>query len=257
MKKKLFIIGTIAIMVLGWLLGLLFVADSVFGFLAPFREFISGLGNLAWVVFSIIFVASVSGLFFVGGLGSSFIYMAFLLFGTWRGFIISAVCIYVCSLITYALGDKIGEKPFKWAIGDANYEKANKVIGSPTFVALALLLPYFPDSLVCFFAGSSKMPWWSFAIVALVTRTIGVAGICFLGSGVLSIATWQPVVDTLGVIPTLLIMFSALVSFLALIVAVFLGGKKLEKIYERKKNVHLVSKVSSQEAKVEANKESA
>lgn len=247
MKKKLFIIGTVIVMVLGWLLGLLFVADSVFGFLAPFREFISGLGNLAWVVFSIIFVLTVSGLFFVGGLGSSFIYMAFLLFGTWRGFIISAVCIYACSLITYALGDRIGEKPFKWAIGDANYEKANKVIGSPTFVALALLLPYFPDSLVCFFAGSSKMRWWSFAIVALLTRTVGVAGICFLGSGVLSIATWQPVVEAIGVIPTLMIMFSVLISFLVLIVAVFIGGKKLEKIYERRKNVHLGKEIRTTE----------
>ena len=235
MKKKLFIALTVVVMILGWLLGLLFVADSIFGFLAPFRVFIASMGDWAWLIFSVIFVASVGGAFFIGGLGSSFIYMSVMLFGVWRGFVISTVCIFLASMLTYALGDRIGEKPFKWAIGDANYEKANKVICSPTFVALALLLPYFPDSLVCFFAGSSKMRWWSFAIVALVTRTMGVAGICFLGSGIMSIDTWKPVFDTLGTIPSLMIMFATIVAFLIVIVAVFIGGKKLEKIYERKK----------------------
>ena len=234
MSKKFVIAITISVMVLGWLLGGLFVADSIFGFMDGFRLFIQSLGEWAVIVFSIIFVASVGGAFFVGGLGSSFIYMAVLLFGVWQGFVISGICIYLASLLTYALGDRIGEKPFKWAIGDANYEKANKVICSPTFVALALLLPYFPDSLVCFFAGSSKMRWWSFAIVALVTRTMGVAGICFLGSGIMSIDTWKPVFDTLGTIPSLMIMFATIVAFLIVIVAVFIGGKKLEKIYERK-----------------------
>ena len=234
MSKKFVIAITISVMVLGWLLGGLFVADSIFGFMDGFREFIASLGSWAWLIFSVIFIATVSGAFFIGGLGSSFIFMSVMLFGVWRGFIISSVCIYLASLLTYALGDRIGEKPFKWAIGDANYEKANKVICSPTFVALALLLPYFPDSLVCFFAGSSKMRWWSFAIVALVTRTMGVAGICFLGSGIMSIDTWKPVFDTLGTIPSLMIMFATIVAFLIVIVAVFIGGKKLEKIYERK-----------------------
>ena len=243
MKKKLVVTSSVAIMILGWLLGGLFVADSIFGFLAPFRELIASLGNWAWLCFSLIFVAGVGGAFFISGLGSSFIYMSVMLFGAWHGFIISTVCIFLASMLTYILGDKVGERPFKWAIGNDNYEKVNKVIGSPTFTALALLLPYFPDSLVCFFAGSSKMRWWTFTIVALITRTLGVAGICFVGSGLLSVDTWQPVISALGILPTLMIMFSALISFITMIAVIFIGGKRLEKLYEDRQNKkHMLTK---------------
>lgn len=236
-KKKLVIVGSLALMVIGWAVGLLVVANSVFGFtfLANFQAFIAGLGTWAWVVFSILFVIVVGGLFFVEGLGSSFIYLSLLLFPLWKAFAIAMVCILLASMVSYLLGDLIGEKPFKWVIGAENYEKANKVVGSPTFIALALLLPYFPDSLVCFFAGTSKMKWYNFAIITAIARSIGVAGICFLGSGVFSITTWEPVFTAVGTIPALMIMFATLISFLTLIVAVFLGGKWLEKKFEQRK----------------------
>ncbi|MCX5775773.1 MAG: hypothetical protein NTV44_05415, partial [Firmicutes bacterium] len=205
-RKRLVIIVTIAVMAIGWTLGFLFVLDSVFGFLDGFKTFIASLGVWSWIVFSALFIVITSAFFFIGGIGSSFIYLANMLFHpTMNAFILSTICLFAISLIQYWLGRKIGVKPFRWAIGDKAYEQANKVTGSPTFIALALLLPYFPDSLVCFFAGASKMKFWTFFFVALIMRSVGVAGICFFGSGILSMDTWTPVFAALGTLPTLML----------------------------------------------------
>lgn len=229
-RKRLVIILTTVVMVLGWALGFVFLLDSVTGFLDGFKIFIASLGVWSWIVFAILFVVITSVFFFIGGVGSSFIYLANIVIEpTLNAFILSTVCLFAVSIIQYWLGRKIGVKPVRWAIGDKAYEQANKVTGSPTFIALALLLPYFPDSLVCFFAGASKMKFWTFFFVALFMRSVGVAGICFFGSGILSKETWIPVFEALGLLPTLMVMFSSLVAFLIFIVYVFKAGQWLEK----------------------------
>ncbi len=228
--KKVLVILTIITTILSWAIGFLFVGDSVFGFMDPFKEFIAGLGSWSWIVFSILFVAITSLLFFVGGIGSSFIQLSVLLFSpTWKAFILSTVCIFMASLAQYWIGRRIGVKPFKWVIGEKDYEKAVKVTGSPAIIGLALLLPYFPDSLVCFLAGASKNKFSSFWIIALIMRTVGVAGICFVSSSVLSLSTWQLAITNIGLVPTLCIMFSAAVSFILVIVSLFFAGRWLEK----------------------------
>lgn len=233
--KKLVVVLSVVLMAVGWILGLLFMGDNVFGFLDGFRESIQGFGEWALLAFGAIFVITVSGLFFVGGVGSAFIYMSVMLFGAWRGFLISSVCILLSSVATYAMGKYIGGKPFKWAIGEENYEKVRKIVASPTFVALALLFPGFPDTLVCFFSGAGKMKAVTFSLIALITRTAGVAAICLLGSGIMSVETWKPVYDSIGLIPMLIIIFSGVVSFAVSVYAFFKIGKLLEKKFEDRK----------------------
>ena len=57
------------------------------------------------------------------------------------------------------------------------------------------LFPIFPDDALCMVAGMTKMKFWYFAIIVAIFRTIGIASICFLGSGfinwaALSIIDW-------------------------------------------------------------------
>ncbi len=228
--KRVLVILTLVTTVLSWAIGFLFIGDAVFGFMDPFKDFIAGLGSWSWIVFSLLFVIITSALFFVGGIGSAFIQLSVLLFiSPWKAFILSTVCIFIASILQYWIGRRIGVRPFKWAIGEKDYAKAVKVAGSPTIIGLALLLPYFPDSLVCFLAGASKNKFSTFWIIALVMRTFGVAGICFVNASVLSIETWQLAITNIGWIPTLLIMFSAAVNFILVIVGLFFAGRWLEK----------------------------
>lgn len=228
--KKVLIILTLITTIMSWVIGFLFIGDAVFGFMTPFKTFIQGLGSWSWIVFSLLFVVITVSLFFVGGIGSAFIQLSVLLFApSYKAFILSAICIFAASILQYWLGRFIGVRPFKWAIGEKDYDKAVKIAGSPTIIGLALLLPYFPDSLICFLAGASKNKFSTFWIIALITRTFGVAGICFVNASVLSISTWQQAIGSIGLVPTLMIMFSGLVSFILLIVGLFFAGRWLEK----------------------------
>lgn len=232
-KRKVILTVGIVIMVLGWIMGGLFIANSVLGFMDGIQDAVSQLGAGSWIAFSLLFIVVSTVLFFVGGIGSAFIYTANLLFPTVQAFIISAICIFISSMVVYFAGKKLGTKAIKWAVSEEAYEKANKVIGSPTFIALFLLFPGFPDNLVCFFAGSSKLRWWGFALTALLTRTVGVASICFMGDA-MSIEVWKPMFDTIGIFPSIAFLFTLGMAMLAFIVSFFYLGKKLEKRFDTK-----------------------
>ena len=57
------------------------------------------------------------------------------------------------------------------------------------------LFPIFPDDALCLAAGMTKMRYRYFALITAIFRSVGIATICFLGSGLinwsaLSIVDW-------------------------------------------------------------------
>ena len=46
-------------------------------------------------------------------------------------------------------------------------------------------IPLFPHDTLCILAGLSKMKYWYFAPITLVMRSIEIASLCFLGSGII------------------------------------------------------------------------
>ena len=228
-KKQIVVIVSAVIMLIGMLVGGLFVANSVTGFLNDIETMFADTGILGMLGFAVVFIAIDTCFFFISGLSAAFIYLANILFPVWLAFIICSVSIFTVSMLIYLLGRKIGTKAFLWAFSEADYEKANHVISSPTFIFLALLFPGFPDTLICFLAGTGKLKAGWFALIVTIARTIGVASICFLDSGILAKETWQQCIAVIGLIPTLAIMFSAAVSFITVVIGAFIGGKWLEK----------------------------
>ena len=68
-------------------------------------------------------------------------------------------------------------------------EKYQKVIREKTtvFLALAFLLPYFPDDVLCILAGLTAIPFGRFALLVLVTRPWGLLFASALGGASLTI----------------------------------------------------------------------
>ena len=234
-KQKKFVIGlSIAVMLAGWAAGILFIANSMTGFLDDIELLFANTGIFGILGFAATFIITDTLLFFVSGLSSAFISIGNILLPIMTSFIVCSISMFIVSMLVYEFGKKFGTKAFLWAFSEKDYVKASSVISSPTVIALALLFPGFPDTLICFFAGAGKIKPLTFAIIALLTRTIGVASICFLGSGILSIEVWKQSVDAIGLIPTLAIIFSMAMAFISLIVGAFAGGKWLEKKFAKK-----------------------
>ncbi len=106
-----------------------------------------------------------------------------ILFGPWVAFVLSLLAILLGSLFAYFLGRTFGEKLLVWAIGKnktlamQNLSKRGNVI-----FFLMMLFPLFPDDILCIMAGVSNMDFRFFFMTNLVTRTIGIFCLCFLGS---------------------------------------------------------------------------
>ena len=72
-----------------------------------------------------------------------------------------------------------------WIVGKDNADKYSQIIRNRGgfFLALAFLLPMFPDDILCLIAGISNMSFKKFFTITLITRPIGVICMAYFGSG--------------------------------------------------------------------------
>lgn len=161
------------------------------------RELVSKAGAWGWIVFIALFTTCSILLCFMPGTSATFIAVSILCFGALKGFVISTISVFIASSLMFLIGNTFGEKAAAKIVGKDSLEKAQNLIDvkSKMLLPLMFLFPIFPDDALCMVAGMTKMRYWYFAIVVLIFRTVGIATICFLGSGLinwaaLSIVDW-------------------------------------------------------------------
>ena len=78
------------------------------------------------------------------------------------------------SLVSFFGGRILGRKTIAWIIGEDNLMKYLELAKGreKLVIFLVLLLPGFPDDIICMIAGLTKMRWRFFIITILITRTI-------------------------------------------------------------------------------------
>lgn len=107
------------------------------------------------------------------------------IYGMFWSFVLSTVATYIGSIIAFALGRTFGKRLVYWIFGQEQTEKYAKLIsskGKGLFVIM-LLLPFFPDDLLCMVAGISSMSKKFFLISMMITRPVMIAITAFFGSG--------------------------------------------------------------------------
>ena len=191
------------------------------------RDLIASCGAWGWIVFIALFTLSTTVLCFVPGISMTFITVSIILFGAMKGFLISSISVFIASTIMFWIGNTVGERAAVKLVGKDSLEKAQNLIdvNSKLLLPLMLLFPVFPDDALCMVAGMTKMKYWYFAIIALICRTVGIATICFLGSGfidwaALSLVDWFVLINV--------VVFD--------IVLIFKYQNKIEKFILRRKS---------------------
>lgn len=161
------------------------------------REIVEQCGAWGWIVFSLLFIISSSLLCFIPGTSATFIAVSIILFGAIKGFIICSVSVFITSSLLFLIGNTLGEKAAIKLVGKESLERAQNLLDmkSKMFLPLMFLFPVFPDDALCLAAGMTKMRYRYFALITAIFRSVGVATICFLGSGLinwaaLSIVDW-------------------------------------------------------------------
>lgn len=122
-----------------------------------------------------------------------------MLFGMWQAFLLTMAAVFLGSAAVFLLARSLGQ-PFAERLVSkrvsARYQELFRT-KRDTFLALALLLPFFPDDLLCILAGLTDIPLGRYLVIVALTRPWGLLVASALGGSVVDIPL--PAMAAIGV----------------------------------------------------------
>lgn len=106
-------------------------------------------------------------------------------FGPLWSFVCMSAGTVAGSLIIFILGRNFGKKLVVWMIGKEKTEKYAEFVGKKGRAAFIfmIVLPFFPDDILCLMAGLSHMSYRYFIFVICPVRVATLAFMCFFADG--------------------------------------------------------------------------
>jgi len=107
-----------------------------------------------------------------------------IIYGPFQAAILSLAGILLGSFLAFLLGRTFGKKIVNFMVGKETCDKMRKGLSHAKYsFFIMMLLPFFPDDILCIVAGMTDMSWDFFAVVQIITRPIGIFITCYVGSG--------------------------------------------------------------------------
>lgn len=126
-----------------------------------------------------------------------------LLFGTWTAFFLTAAAVLLGSMLVFFLARSMGQSFARKFAGEKLSDKYLDLLNrkTDTFLFLALLLPFFPDDLLCILAGLTSIRPLRFFLIALIARPWGLLVACAVGGSTLALPWWgMALLGTAGIL---------------------------------------------------------
>lgn len=107
-----------------------------------------------------------------------------LIYGPFEAGLLSLAGILLGSALAFFIGRVFGKKIVVFMVGKNLADKWEKFLSNCkyTFV-LMMLLPFFPDDVLCLVAGLTNMSWEFFMVTQFITRPIGIFLLTYFSSG--------------------------------------------------------------------------
>ena len=114
------------------------------------------------------------------------------LFGFWKSFFISTLAIITGSTLAFWLARRFGMALIRRFVDEETIEKyVNLLKGrSGLLLGIVFLFPFFPDDLLCFLAGMTPIRLPCFVLLVTLTRPWGLLVSSLIGSGALVMPWW-------------------------------------------------------------------
>jgi len=96
------------------------------------------------------------------------------LYGKFQAALLTSIGVLIGSVISFGIAKFFGKKAIYWIVGKEQTDKyLNLLKGKANLVIFVmLLLPFFPDDIICFVAGLTPMSWLFFLFTILMTRPL-------------------------------------------------------------------------------------
>ncbi len=105
-------------------------------------------------------------------------------FGPLKASLLSLAGILLGSVFAFFLGRVFGRKLVVFMVGEETCEKWVQFLTDAKYsFFIMMVLPIFPDDVLCLVAGLTNMSWTFFVITNLISRPLAVFTTCYLGSG--------------------------------------------------------------------------
>ncbi|MEX1377062.1 MAG: VTT domain-containing protein [Eubacteriales bacterium] len=162
---------------------------DIFRDAAKLKSYILSFGSLAPIVFGVIQFLQVIISPIPGNLTTV---VGGALFGFWKSLIISSIGIILGSAAAFGIARAFGRPFVEWLIGK---EKVSQYLDTVSknekiIFVLIILLPFFPDDILCLVAGISGMSWGFFMLTMLVARPPGLVVSALVGTLGLEMPVW-------------------------------------------------------------------
>lgn len=107
-----------------------------------------------------------------------------LVFGPLQASLLSLSGIMLGSVLAFWLGRRFGRKLVSFMVGEETCHKwTNFLTNAKYSFVVMMILPIFPDDILCLVAGLTDMSWLFFVVTNLISRPLAIFLTCYLGSG--------------------------------------------------------------------------
>ena len=107
-----------------------------------------------------------------------------LVYGPIQASLLSLSGILLGSALAFYLGKTFGKKLVVFMVGKESCNKWIKFLDNGKYsYVIMMLLPFFPDDVLCLVAGVTDMTWLFFIVTQFLTRPVGVITTAYLGGG--------------------------------------------------------------------------
>ena len=160
-----------------------------------------------------------------------------LIYGPLQASLLSLSGILLGSMLAFLLGKVFGRKLVVFMVGERTCQKWVHFLSNARYsFFIMMLLPIFPDDVLCLVAGLTNMSWAFFTVTNLIARPIGIFTVSYFGSGYLipyhgwGLAVWAVII----------------VLIIAVLILSYKYQKQIEnfllKIFRNKKNKYKINK---------------
>lgn len=228
-----------AVVFIGLTVGLIILTSND-GVKEWIKAAIASVGWFGYILYILIQIIVTTAFCFAPGTTFMFGCIAGQIFILPVGLILSIIGCWISSTIMFLIGRYGGEKLIDWLVGKEDRIKAQNLISDRATVLVPVMLacPFFPDDALCMVSGMTKMNFWYFSVMSLITRSIGVSvTVVLVNKGMIDPnddqALLHKFISVMGNNPVLWIMLVNLIIFD--VYAVWKLSSKVEQILKRRR----------------------
>ena len=132
-----------------------------------------------------------------------------LIYGAFQSGLLSLAGILLGSAFAFFLGKTFGSRLVSFMMGKESQQKWSKTLTKCKYsFVIMMLLPCFPDDILCLVAGLTDMSWTFFMVTQLIARPIGIFSVSYLSNGeIIPYSGWGLVVWAVIIIVSFLLIY--------------------------------------------------